>query len=100
MMAVRFYNPRRLPRLEALTELPVDLRWTWTDAADHLWRTIDRNIWKATESPWLLLQEVASDVWESVTAIRVAIEHHGGAPVATHFRSLPPLCLGQIGRRA
>ncbi len=52
--------PRPLPAgLEALTDLALDLRWTWSHAADDLWRMLDKEIWEATENPWVLLQDVS-----------------------------------------
>ena len=36
--------------------LALDLRWTWSHEADHLWRALDRDTWEATANPWLLLQ--------------------------------------------
>ena len=34
-----YFLPRRLPDgLETLTELALDLRWTWSHASDALWR--------------------------------------------------------------
>jgi starch phosphorylase len=61
-MALHHYLPRDLPPgLEALTDLALDLRWTWTRAADDLWRAVEPDIWDATGNPWLILQEVSSD---------------------------------------
>ena len=53
--------PRPLPAgLEALTDLALDLRWTWSHAADDLWRMLDKEVWEATENPWVLLQDVSN----------------------------------------
>jgi len=52
-------SPRRLsPALEPLTELALDLRWTWSHSGDALWRTIDAETWELTRNPWYLLQEL------------------------------------------
>ena len=52
--------PRSLPRgLEALTDLALDLRWTWSHGADNLWNMIDQEDWERTENPWTLLQDVS-----------------------------------------
>ena len=57
-MPVNF--PRPLPPgLEALTDLALDLRWTWSHAADDLWRMLDKGVWGATKNPWVLLQDVS-----------------------------------------
>lgn len=52
------FLPRPLPQgLEALTELALDLRWTWSHGADDLWRMLDKDIWERTGNPWILLQD-------------------------------------------
>lgn len=51
---------RPLPEgLEALVELALDLRWTWSHAADTLWQEIDPAVWARTGNPWLILQSVS-----------------------------------------
>ena len=45
--------------LEALTELVLDLRWTWSHEADVLWRMLDEELWERTKNPWTLLQHVS-----------------------------------------
>jgi glycogen phosphorylase len=54
-----FLLPDLPPGLEPLAELAVDLRWTWSHDADHLWRALDPETWEATANPWLLLQNVS-----------------------------------------
>ncbi|MGD8573142.1 MAG: alpha-glucan family phosphorylase, partial [Gammaproteobacteria bacterium] len=50
---------RELPAgLEALTDLALDLRWTWSHAGDELWRAVDPDAWERTENPWVLVQNV------------------------------------------
>lgn len=51
------FLPRNLPeRLQALTELALDLRWTWNHALDALWSRIDDELWERTHNPWVVLQ--------------------------------------------
>lgn len=53
------FLPPDLPAgLEVLADLALDLRWTWSHDADHLWRALDPQTWEATANPWLLLQNV------------------------------------------
>jgi glycogen phosphorylase len=55
-MSQAAFSPPDLPKgLESLAELALDLRWTWSHEADHLWRALDRDTWEATANPWLLL---------------------------------------------
>lgn len=54
------FLPRELPqRIQPLTELALDLRWTWSHAGDVLWRMIDTETWERTGNPWIILQTVA-----------------------------------------
>ncbi len=46
--------------LEQLRELALDLRWSWSHAADALWRKIDERLWHQTQNPWLILQMVST----------------------------------------
>lgn len=51
---------RKLPdELAALAELALDLRWTWSHAADALWSTIEPAAWEATQNPWFILQNAS-----------------------------------------
>src|SRR5579862_6712183 len=61
-MNQRPFLARQLPRgLEALAALALDLRWTWSHGADHLWRALDARAWESTRNPWVMLQEAAPD---------------------------------------
>jgi len=54
------FLPRSLPQgLEALTDLALDLRWTWSHSADKLWQTLDEEAWEQTKNPWVLLQDAS-----------------------------------------
>jgi starch phosphorylase len=54
---VDHFLPRTVPEeLEALTELALDTRWTWSHAGDALWRKLDPELWERTRSPWAILQ--------------------------------------------
>ncbi len=51
---------RPLPAgIEALAELTLDLRWTWSHHADRLWQALAPDIWAHTQNPWLMLQSVS-----------------------------------------
>ena len=51
---------RPLPEeLSELSELALDLRWTWSHAADRLWESVAPEIWQWTGNPWLVLQSVS-----------------------------------------
>lgn len=46
---------------DALTELALDLRWSFNHSADQLWEQLDPELWELTHNPWLLLQTVSRD---------------------------------------
>jgi glycogen phosphorylase len=61
------FLPRRLPpELEALSDLALDLRWTWSHGTDHLWQALDRSAWEATANPWSILQTISQDRLEEL----------------------------------
>jgi starch phosphorylase len=45
--------------LEALTELAMDLHWTWNHCSDELWRQLDPALWALTSHPSDVLQKVS-----------------------------------------
>ena len=53
---------------DSLTELALDLRWSWNDAADELWAQLDAVRWDLTRNAWVVLQTVARDRLEAVAA--------------------------------
>jgi starch phosphorylase len=62
-----YFLPRALPEgLEALTELALDLRWTWSHAGDALWRKLDPDLWERTRSPWAILQNISQQNLEAL----------------------------------
>jgi starch phosphorylase len=46
--------------LGGLSELAMDLRWSWNHEADRLWEKIDPKLWERTGNPWLILQNVST----------------------------------------
>jgi len=58
-----------LPRgLEALTELAMDLRWSWSHFSDELWRRLDPTLWALTSHPNVVLQTVSREKLAAVLA--------------------------------
>jgi len=51
---------------DAISELALDLRWTWNHSTDELWRELDPDLWEATQNPWLILQSVSHEKLERV----------------------------------
>lgn len=53
---------------DALTDLALDLRWSFNHSADRLWEQLDPELWELTHNPWVLLQTVSREKMQSVTA--------------------------------
>lgn len=57
-------NERRRTEIkgyDALAELALDLRWSWSHYADVLWKELDAPLWELTRNPWVVLQTVSRD---------------------------------------
>ena len=46
---------------DSLTELALDLRWSWDHATDTVWRSLDPVLWELTHHPWDVLQTVSRE---------------------------------------
>jgi starch phosphorylase len=58
---------RELPQeLEPLTDLALNLRFTWGQLGEKLWRAVSPEIWEQTENPWLILQSVPLERFEEL----------------------------------
>jgi starch phosphorylase len=61
--------PRELPEpLAVLTELALDLRWTWSHAGDTLWQMVSPETWENTRNPWIILQDIPQERLEQLAA--------------------------------
>ena len=65
-IANRSSNPPQ--GLAALTELAMDLRWSWNHCADELWRRLDPALWALTHHPIVALQTVSREKLASTLA--------------------------------
>ena len=52
----------------ALTDLALDLRWSFNHSADQLWEQLDPELWELTHNPWVLLQTVSREKLQRVTS--------------------------------
>ena len=53
---------------DALTDLALDLRWSFNHSADRLWEKLDPELWELTHNPWVLLQTISREKMRSITA--------------------------------
>lgn len=51
-----------------LTELALDLMWTWNHSADEVWEKLDDHLWETTGNPWVVLQTVSREKLKSLIA--------------------------------
>ena len=64
---VRQSFPRYSAFRSALTDLALDLRWSFNHSADKLWERLDPELWDLTHNPWVVLQTVSREKLQSVT---------------------------------
>ncbi len=54
-------SPTQPRGIEALTELALNLRWSWKHDADELWRGLDPELWSLTHHPSTMLHDVGRE---------------------------------------
>ena len=60
-------RPSETTTSDALTELALDLRWSFNHSADKLWERLAPELWDLTHNPWVVLQTVSRERLQSVT---------------------------------
>jgi starch phosphorylase len=60
--------PSEAQSKDALTQLALNVRWSWNHSTDKLWRRLDQELWELTHNPWVVLQTVSQRALDSVTA--------------------------------
>jgi len=76
--------------IEALTELAMDMRWTWNHSADELWRMLDPAIWALTYHPSVVFQSVSRERLAAALADPAFCRMLDGLIMAKHkFRATP-----------
>ena len=53
---------------DTLSDLALDLRWSFNHSADQLWEQLDPELWELTHNPWVLLQTVSREKLQTVTS--------------------------------
>ena len=51
----------------SLSDLALDLRWSWNHVADELWQQLDPELWGLTHNAWLVLQTPSLPLVTSAT---------------------------------
>ena len=60
------FLPTDIEGFDSLAELTLDMRWSWDHGADEIWRMLDPSLWEFTHNPWVVLQTVSRDRFQSV----------------------------------
>ena len=60
--------PMDIEGFDSLTELALDLRWSWNHATDEVWRQLDPVLWDLTHHPWDVLQTVSREKVQAALA--------------------------------
>src|SRR5690242_15678166 len=60
----------RNPMIDALTELALNVRWSWNHSADELWTRLDPELWDLTQNPWVMLQTASREKLKKATSDR------------------------------
>ncbi len=55
-----------LEGIDSLEALALDLRWSWNHAADEVWQQLDPALWDLTHNPWVVLQTVSRNQFQTV----------------------------------
>ena len=60
------FLPQDQKEVNALSELALDLRWSWDHSADEIWRQLDPELWDITHNPWAVLKTVSRNHFQSI----------------------------------
>ena len=52
-------KPTENEEFDSLSQLALDIRWSWNHATDGVWRQLDPELWELTNNPWVVLQTVS-----------------------------------------
>ena len=62
------FLPTEVEGFSSLTELALDMRWSWNHSADAMWRQLDPELWERTHNPWVVLQTVSREKIQQMLA--------------------------------
>ncbi len=49
---------------DLLTELALNLHWSWNHTTDYIWQTLNPTVWDITHNPWAVLQTISPSGFE------------------------------------
>ncbi|MGR8933701.1 MAG: alpha-glucan family phosphorylase [Gammaproteobacteria bacterium] len=59
MTSPRYFRADLEEKLDGLVDLALDCSFSWSHAADPIWKELDAEFWQQTRNPWLVLQTVS-----------------------------------------
>ncbi len=62
------YPAADIAGFEVLSELALNLRWSWNHSTDPVWHALDPVQWNLTRNPWVVLQTVSRERLRQVMA--------------------------------
>jgi len=63
---IHSFLPTDTKGFDSLVELTLDMRWSWDHGTDEVWRILDPALWNLTHNPWVVLQTVSRDQFQTV----------------------------------
>ena len=54
--------------LDSIRDLALNLDWSWSHAADDLWRQLDPELWGLTHNPWVVLQTISREKLQAISS--------------------------------
>ncbi len=62
------YNllPVDVKGFDLLSELALDMHWSWNHGTDKVWRQLDPELWELTKNPWIVLQTASRQHIEKI----------------------------------
>ncbi|HEX5423420.1 MAG TPA: alpha-glucan family phosphorylase [Candidatus Acidoferrales bacterium] len=64
------YRSAKAATLQALSELALNMRWSYNHAADRIWEHLTPELWESTHNPWVVLQTVSAERLQSAAMDR------------------------------
>ena len=64
------YRSAKAATLQALTELALNMRWSYNHAADKIWARLAPELWESTHNPWVVLQTLSAERLQSAAMDR------------------------------
>ena len=62
------FQPVQAEGFDALAQLALNLRWSWSHKADKLWRRLAPDLWGQSGNPWVVLQTVFAEKFRNAMA--------------------------------